>query len=260
MKQIFTLLIAIAAAFTVNAQTVGQEAPDFTLNDLGSQSYTLSANRGKAILVFFVGYNCPNCLASAPTVKSDVVDVFKSDANFEALVIDVWDGNKSSVEGFKNQTNLAATYLQQGSGVASSWGMTYDRLAVIDEEGKLVFKGTRAARSDVSGAKAAIQAVLNDLNTTSVGEIDEAELNVLEQNYPNPVTGNTRINFRLNKTSEVNLSVFDISGKQLDVLVSSNLPAGEHQVEWDSTPYNQGVYLYRIETPEFRSTRRMVVK
>ena len=260
MKHFFTLLFAVVVAFSGNAQTVGQEAADFTLTDLNDQSYTLSANRGKVILVFLVGYNCPLCLASAPSVKSELIDAFSSNSNFEALVIDVWNGNKSAVEGFRSNTGISATFLRNGSTVASGWGTTYDRLFVIDDEGKIAFKGTRAAQSDVSSAKAVIQSALDDLVTTSVEDFSDVEKNVLQQNYPNPVNGLTKIAFKIDEASDVNLAVFDLTGKQVAQLVHDRFSAGEHVVNFDSRGLTDGVYLYRIETPEFNATRRMVVK
>lgn len=147
MKQIFTLIIALGLTLGAFAQNVGETPPDFSLNDLTEMKYILSENKGKVIMVFMVGYNCPLCLSSARDVKTQIPDVYANNDNFHAVVIDVWDGNKSSVQGFKSSTKLEATFLQKGSTVASSWSTSYDRLFVIGSDGKVAFKGTKNAKN-----------------------------------------------------------------------------------------------------------------
>jgi peroxiredoxin len=175
MKHIFTFFVVATVVFgSLSAQNVGEIAPDFSLKDLNDKDYKLSDNRGKVILVFLVGYNCTLYLASSPTVKSELTDVFSNNTNFQALVIDVWNGSKTSVQNFKHSTNINATYLQKGSAVASDWSSTKDRLIVIDADGKMVFKGSTAVKSDVNKAKSAVEDALNSV-TTSVEIIDEKD-------------------------------------------------------------------------------------
>lgn len=259
MKRVFTLVVIALFALPVFAQQVGSEAPDFTLKDLNDADYTLSANKGKVLLFFIVGYNCPLCLASANDVKTQVVDVFKSNENFEAVVVDVWNGSKSAFQGFKSQTGIDAVYLQKGSSVASSWGTTYDRLVVIDSEGKIAFKGNKAAKSDVSGAKTAIQTALNNVVVTSVTSLENESGFGLGQNYPNPVREFTRIAFKIDSSSDVRLSVFDLTGKLVSVPVNGYYQRGEHIVEIRRNDLQKGLYLYRLEADGFSASRRMIV-
>jgi hypothetical protein len=69
----------------------------------------------------------------------------------------------------------------------------------------------------------------------------------LEQNYPNPFNPSTKINFQLKVDSKVSLKVFDILGQEVATLVNTNLVAGAHNVNFDASALNSGVYLYRIE-------------
>jgi len=258
MKHIFTFFVLAVLVFrTVFAQNVGEVAPDFSLKDLNEKEYKLSDNRGKVILVFLVGHNCTLCLASAPTIKSELTDALSSNADFQALVIDVWNGSKTSVENFKNSTNINATYLQKGSTVASGWSSTKDRLIVIDAEGKMVFKGSSAAKSDADDAKSAIQTALNNV-TTSVEIIDERNGVALKQNYPNPATDRTFIEFSLDVPSEVTLTVFESSGKKVLVPVHQFYQAGNHRVSLGKDQLKRGIYFYRFEAKDFVSVKKMV--
>ena len=260
MKTKFTTLLVLALfSQLLFAQNQGETAPDFTLKDLNEIDYQLSANRGKVILVFLVGYSCPLCIASAPTVKSQLVDVYKNNNKFQTQVIDTWNGSKSAVQGFKSTTNIDATYLQKGQTVASSWATTYDRLVVIDAEGKIAFKGTRAAKSDVNTAGTAIQNSLNNL-TTSAFDLNKSTGFVLGQNYPNPAFNETNIEFEINNPAKIKLSFFDITGKLAENPVHQFYDAGKHKITVDLSNFKQGIYFYRLETEENSATKRMVVK
>lgn len=260
MKEKFTsLLVLVFFVQLLFAQNTGDSAPDFTLKDLNETDYQLSANQGKVILVFLVGYNCSLCIASAPTVKSEIVDIYKNNSNFQALVIDTWNGSKSAVLGFKNTTNIDAKYLQKGQSVANNWSTTYDRLVVIDAAGKIAFKGTRAARSDVDAAKSAVQNSLNNI-VTSANDFTLNDGFALGQNYPNPASGNTTIDFVISRPSDVKLSFFDISGKWIKDLGRGYYQSGKHSIGFNTAELKSGIYFYRLETEEKTATKRMVVK
>lgn len=73
----------------------------------------------------------------------------------------------------------------------------------------------------------------------------------LNQNYPNPFNPVTTISFTLNKSSHVNLSVYDELGRFVKVLFDNQLSQGSHHVEWNGTNYSgssvgSGVYIYKI--------------
>ncbi|GEM_PF-2713603 len=259
MKHLFTLLIAAGLLLnTASAQTVGQPAPDFMLKTLSNSDYTLSANKGKVILVYLVGYSCPLCIAAAPTVQSDLISAFSGNNNFEVVIIDTWNGSVSSFNTFKNRTMLTGIYLLMGGDVATSWTTTYDRLAVVDAEGKLVFKGTRAARSDINEAKSAIQTALQNVST-SVFDLEENSVVSLGQNYPNPAIGKTNIEFSIAASNFVTLKVTNLAGKEVASLINSELPAGKHLVQFDTDNLPNGIYFYRLDAGNNSATNKMII-
>ncbi|MCX8057513.1 MAG: T9SS type A sorting domain-containing protein [Ignavibacteria bacterium] len=83
----------------------------------------------------------------------------------------------------------------------------------------------------------------------------------LGQNYPNPFNPTSIITFSLPKETNVNLSVFDMMGNRIATLVDEKLSAGKHEIKFDATKYglSSGVYLYSIKTPEFTSTKKMIL-
>lgn len=81
----------------------------------------------------------------------------------------------------------------------------------------------------------------------------------LDQNFPNPFNPITHIGFSLARPTSVSLEVYDILGRRIASLVSGNFPAGRHTVAWDASGEPSGVYLYRLMTPEYSETRKMLL-
>jgi hypothetical protein len=94
----------------------------------------------------------------------------------------------------------------------------------------------------------------------------------LRQNYPNPFNPSTTISFELpgkmqaegSSTAHVHLAVYDVSGRLVKTLVSTNLIPGPHKVMWDGTNNNgnnvsSGIYFYRIVSGNWISTKKMVL-
>ncbi len=82
------------------------------------------------------------------------------------------------------------------------------------------------------------------------------------KSYPNPFNPVTTISFELPKASQVKVSVFNILGQEVDVLVDGTLGAGAHEVDWNGTnsegqALGSGVYFYRIATDEEVYTEKM---
>ena len=69
----------------------------------------------------------------------------------------------------------------------------------------------------------------------------------LAQNYPNPFNSSTRLTFTLPQASLVSLSVSDMSGRLVDVIVSGQLPAGRHICSWEARELPTGVYVFTLK-------------
>jgi len=57
----------------------------------------------------------------------------------------------------------------------------------------------------------------------------------------------------------VKVSVCDITGKELEVLVNEKLQTGTYQTIWNGERFSSGVYFYKIQTDEFVQTKRMLM-
>ena len=81
----------------------------------------------------------------------------------------------------------------------------------------------------------------------------------LDQNYPNPFNPSTNISYQLPSQSDVKLSVLNILGQEVAVLVDRSQSAGEYTVVWNAGASASGVYFYRLEAGEFSSVRKMLL-
>ncbi|MCZ7613094.1 MAG: T9SS type A sorting domain-containing protein [Ignavibacteriaceae bacterium] len=69
----------------------------------------------------------------------------------------------------------------------------------------------------------------------------------LSQNYPNPFNPATRINFSLPFESNVRLSVFNILGQEIKILVDNQVqPVGNYNLTFDASDLPSGIYFYRL--------------
>jgi len=81
----------------------------------------------------------------------------------------------------------------------------------------------------------------------------------LSQNYPNPFNAKTNINFKLENDSNVELSVFDITGAKVTTLVKGRVSAGDHTVNWDADNVASGVYYYSLKTNGEETAKKMTL-
>jgi len=81
----------------------------------------------------------------------------------------------------------------------------------------------------------------------------------LSQNYPNPFNPSTTIKFSIPKSSAIKLTIFDITGRELEVLVNETLAAGTYQTEWNASSYSSGIYFYKLQSGNYSETKRMIL-
>jgi len=81
----------------------------------------------------------------------------------------------------------------------------------------------------------------------------------LYQNFPNPFNPRTIINYELRITTEVKLSIYNLLGQKVVILVSEKQEAGRYQVEWDASGFASGVYYYIFDAGEFHDVKKMIL-
>ena len=110
----------------------------------------------------------------------------------------------------------------------------------------------------------------NDHGTGKVFIYNNDKLNAVEknieisvfnffQNYPNPFNPTTNISYSLAENGYVQLTVYDILGKEVATLVDQQQNSGLHSVVFDARSLASGVYFLRLQIGEFRISKKMVL-
>lgn len=81
----------------------------------------------------------------------------------------------------------------------------------------------------------------------------------LSQNFPNPFNPKTTIRFDIPKAGNVKLVVYDITGREVSMIVNEHLNAGKYEVKFDGSNLSSGTYFYRFETEEGITTKKMML-
>ena len=81
----------------------------------------------------------------------------------------------------------------------------------------------------------------------------------LSQSYPNPFNPTTIINYQLSVSSNVSLKIYDITGKEISILVNQKQTPGYYKVKFDGSYLPSGVYFYKIFTEDFSETKKMIL-
>ncbi|MFA6980021.1 MAG: FlgD immunoglobulin-like domain containing protein [Ignavibacteriaceae bacterium] len=87
---------------------------------------------------------------------------------------------------------------------------------------------------------------------------------ILQQNYPNPFNPSTTINYNLPTSGLVSLNVYDLLGREVASLVSTEQSAGHHSATWNGKNNSgnavpSGVYLYSLSSGNYKSTMKMIL-
>jgi len=98
-------------------------------------------------------------------------------------------------------------------------------------------------------------------------EIDLPAVPYLCQNYPNPFNPSTSIQFILPHETLVTITVYDLLGRKIKVLVQDQrFNRGEHRVEFSASSLSSGIYFYRLTAtngksglPEFTDVKKMAI-
>ena len=94
-------------------------------------------------------------------------------------------------------------------------------------------------------------------NPSSVSEIED--LNTIAQNFPNPFSTTTNIQFTLENTDNVSVKVFDVRGSVITVLTEDSYSKGTHTLVWNASDLPAGYYFYSLQTSTGVVTKKALI-
>ena len=99
----------------------------------------------------------------------------------------------------------------------------------------------------------------------SLSKIIQVNINIkpicfsLEQNYPNPFNPSTIINYSLPKDGNVRISVFDAIGSKVATIANEYKPAGNYSVQFNGSNLPSGIYMYKLESGNYSTTKKFIL-
>lgn len=253
----FVLILCMISGFGY-AQDVGHMAPDFTYTDLQGDRHSLSDYDGKVRVLFTLGNRCTSCLAIGNAIETDINQAFNSNLDFQMLGLDFWDATSSlaTMRDFKQRTGITFPLLLQAGSAGSLYGISYDRLIVIDQQGIIQFKGTSLAANDMDSAIVVIQSLFSQ---TGVANNPGAPAQfALDQNYPNPFNNATVIRFSVPEADYISLKLYNLTGNELLTVAEGYYEAGNHEMPLLMENLPGGAYFYRLTRGNEVRTRRLI--
>lgn len=81
----------------------------------------------------------------------------------------------------------------------------------------------------------------------------------IKQNFPNPFNPKTSIKILILSETEIEITIYNLSGRHIADLFKGTLKKGEHSFEFDGTELPSGLYLYMVKTPVQSESRKMIL-
>jgi len=81
----------------------------------------------------------------------------------------------------------------------------------------------------------------------------------LMQNYPNPFNPATNVKYQIAKTGFVSIKIYDVLGKEIEILINDKQDAGTYELTFDGSKLASGIYFYKISVGDFTQTRKMIL-
>jgi hypothetical protein len=155
----------------------------------------------------------------------------------------------TNISGVYLSTNRGTNWVSYNDGMSSSIG-----ISAVCKSGGFIIAGGNG-----SGGNGTYRRQLTGVvGVTPVQQEIPVDF-VLTQNYPNPFNPTTNIMLSIPKSSLVKITVHDISGKEIDVLINQQLSAGTHKAGWDASKYTSGIYFYTLTSGSYNETKRMIL-
>ena len=241
------------------AQGVGDTAPDFTYQNLSGDTVKLSDYQGKVVFLFLFGNGCSNCKLIGNDTETKVQEVYGTRDDFQAIGLDLWNSTSSvtTVTAFKSTTKITYPLLLKAGDMEEDYKTTYDRVIVIDREGKIRHKGSTVVYNDLDAAIGVIEGLFA---TTDVTELAGADPSPVAGIFPNPVDEIASLHLNLESESPVAIRIYNLAGREIMNLGEETLPAGQQVRQIPAGDLPSGPYLLRTAISGKVYTNKMLVR
>lgn len=214
---------------------------------------------------------------SAGSGRGKIVNVTKDGLKDDVAFVQnasLWDANYQVKPAFWEVVNVGMRYnaidslrnlassLNEHSYTTDSWSALLDALVEVGLILNQNYNSThsKATSEYLADAVEILEFGMFQLKATSLDKAPEVVDHIsLFQNYPNPFNPSTVISYQLSIAGNIRLSVHDVLGREVAVMVDGMVPSGRHQVTFNSDHLGSGTYLIRLQSAGQVLTRKMLL-
>ena len=197
-----------------------------------------------------------NVLVTGQNIVPVELSAFTASASGNNVVLNWSTATEKNNRGFEIERKVGENFI--GIGFVNGYGTTTEtkEYSYTDSKVSAGVHVYRLKQIDFDGTYEYSNEVEVEIGTPSVF--------ALEQNYPNPFNPSTKISYSLAVDSRVTLKIYDVLGQEVVTLLNSTISAGSHELVFNASDLNSGVYFYTIEAngvdgKNFTSTKKMIL-
>ena len=180
-----------------------------------------------------------------------------SDVNFTGFQLEI-DGEYPSITMDDNTHINLVSRVKNGQTYVIAYSIANEPFK-NNSAGINIVGGSLIDRSDIKViVSSPTGEALTVINMSSISELTPSEFE-LTSVFPNPFNPTTSISFTLPVDEKVKLSVFDVRGNELDVIVNDLLIFGEYTYNWDASDFASGVYYIQLTSPSNSSMMKALL-
>jgi len=180
-----------------------------------------------------------------------------------------WSSTSNPIE--ENTVVVDNNSEDSGSGIMYAWilasGYNVDMGGYdLHGAGSVVFVSKTEENSGIEDSVPIMVRLVRDAdgNATSVEDNAMGNLEIpieyeLQQNYPNPFNPSTQIAFNIAQSGQYSLKVYNILGQEVATLLSDQVSAGTHTLNFDASNLTSGIYFYSLRGNNFNQTKKMLL-
>lgn len=168
----------------------------------------------------------------------------------------------SAVWQYRNNPDIFGSWggfvqrLENGNTLIS-WGGAYPTISEVDSMGVVRFEASyQSGYSTYRAFKFQLPQIPVGNNNS---QFEIPELYSLQQNFPNPFNPVTNISYDVSKASFVELTVYDIMGREAGKLVSEYKQPGKYTAVFDGSELSSGIYFYKLRAGDFAANKKMIL-
>lgn len=258
MKKI--LLSAFSALFLSIPAIYGQTtATNFTANDCAGNSHTLftELDAGKVVVLTWV-MPCGACISVAGAVSNKVQTYASTNPGRVKfyLVDDYADTPCGTITGWANTNSITTSAVFSNAAIKmSDYGTPgMQKTIVLGGPNHTVFYNVVGAVS-----ASALQSAIDNALAATTGISENHNLNMGLSLFPNPAVNYSKVNYTLNKASNVSLDILNLLGEKINSISLGTQSAGKQEYQVSFEAMKEGIYFIKLNAGDASQTAKCIV-